>query len=460
MIPPMKRRDLLKSAVVSAGGLALGGCAASSKRGPSARVEPAARVWAPGEKLNIGIIGAGGRGKANTEGVKDENIYILCDINSAALDEAKSKYPDAKTCRDWRQVIDDPKVDAVVISTADHHHALAAIAAMRAGKHVYCEKPLGHTVREARLMQAEYAKRQGRIVTQMGTQIHAGDNYRRVVELVQGGAIGPVHEAHVWCGRTIKPVEPAVLEAQPVPATFDWDVWLGPAAMRPYNAGYWEGGNLNWNRRWEFGNGVLGDMGSHLIDLAFWALDLTHPLTVESDGPAPDPVACPPWQVVTWEHAARSGNKNLAVPVKVVWYHGPEGMKRRSELLSRRVKGETDLDSWGIGVTFVGDGGLLSADYGKYVLSPAVAFTDFKPPAPSIPASKGHYLEWTDAIKNGGETLCNFTYSGRLIEHNLLGNVAYRAGKKIVWDHVKGKATNAPEAMKYVDKEYREGWRI
>lgn len=454
MKQPIKRRDLLKNAVVTAGGLVLGGCTDLPRQGRMAKGR------SPNDKLNIGIIGAGGRGKANTEGVAHETIYALCDINDDMLAEAGSTYPQAKKFRDWREVIGDPQVDAVVISTADHHHALAAIKAMRAGKHVYCEKPLAHTVHEARMMQQEYARRRDRVVTQMGTQIHAGDNYRRVVELVRAGAIGPVREAHVWCGRTIKPVDPVVLEAQPTPATFDWDIWLGPAAMRPYNSGYWEGGNLNWNRRWEFGNGVLGDMGSHLIDLPFWALDLTYPTSVESVGPPPDPIACPPWQIVTWEHPARTGNENLAVPVTVTWYHGPEGMKRRLDLLGPRVQGDTDLDGWGIGVTFVGDRGLLSADYGKYVLSPGRDFANYRPPAPSIPESKGHYREWTDAIRSGGGTLCDFAYSGRLIEHNLLGNVAHRAGTKLTWDHVKGRITNAPDAMKYISKDYRKGWSI
>ena len=412
------------------------------------------------DKLNIGIIGAGGRGKSNTQGVAHENIYALCDVNGKALAEAQSKYPRAKTFSDWRQLVDDPRIDAVVISTADHHHAPAAIAALRADKHVYCEKPLAHTVEEARLMQAEYTKRRDKLATQMGTQIHATDNYRRVVELVQAGAIGPVREAHVWCGRSINPVQSAVLEATPKPDGFDWDAWLGPAQMRPYNAGYWKGGNLNWNRRWEFGNGVLGDMGSHLIDLPYWALNLTFPTTIESLGPEPDPIACPPWQVVNWEHPARSENVNLAVPVKLVWYHGQEGMKRRVELLQPLLGNDVDLNSWHIGVTFVGDRGLLTADYSKLVLSPSADFADYERPEQTIPKSQGHYREWTEACKNGSDTLCNFEYSGRLIEHNLLGNVAHRAGTKLEWNSVEGKITNAPDAMKYVRKDYREGWGV
>lgn len=434
------------------------------KAGVVAATIPAVHVSAvaapDSDKLNLGVIGVGGRGRANTSGVAGEHIYALCDVQQEPIDIAKQQFPDARVYHDWRELIGDPSIDAVVISTADHHHALAAIAAMRAGKHVYCEKPLAHTVYEARLMQDVYNERRGQIATQMGTQIHATENYRRVVELIQGGAIGPVKEAHVWCNRTIPTVEVAILPEQPQPEGFHWDVWLGPAAIRSHNEQYYQGGNLNWNRRWDFGNGVLGDMGSHLIDLAFWALELKRPLAVESVGPAPDPVACPPWQAVTWEHAAREGNPNLAKPVNVVWYHGPEGMQRRSELLQPLVGDDTKIDDWGIGVAFIGDGGVLVADYGKYVLSPADQFVGDVPKAETIPPSPGHYQEWIQACKTGSETLCNFDYSGALIEHNLLGNVAHRVGKRLEWNAEKLAAVNAAEADQYLTKAYRSGWEL
>lgn len=412
------------------------------------------------EKLNIGIIGAGNRGAANTGGVSGENIYALCDTNPKALQQAKSRFSAAKTFSDWRELLEDKQIDAVVISTADHHHAVAAIAAMRAGKHVYCEKPLAHTVEEARLMQEVYAQNKGKLATQMGTQIHATENYRRVVELIAAGAIGPVSEAHVWCSRTINPVDVAKLPEQDVPAGFNWEAWVGPAAMRPYNTAYWQGGNLNWNRRWEFGNGVLGDMGSHLIDLPYWALDLKSPTSVVSEGPDADEVACPPWQMVTWEHAPREGNANWSKPTKVIWYHGPEGMKRRSDYLQPLVGNDTEINKWGIGVAFVGDNGVLVADYGKLVLSPGDKFKDYPAPADKIAPSLGHYAEWIHAAKTGGESLCNFNYSGKLIEHNLLGNVAHRVGKKLEYDATTGQVTNSPEAAQYMAKEYRDGWSV
>ena len=228
-----------------------------------------AQAQSPNDKLNLGIIGSGGRGGANLNGVRSEHIQWLCDINPQTLTTQGAKFPDAKHTTDWREVIADDSVDGVVISTADHHHAPAAIAAMRAGKHVYAEKPLAHTVQEARWMQDEYLKRKDSIATQMGTQIHAGNNFRRSVELIRAGAIGEVTEAHVWCSRGISPIGEAVLPETPVPEGFNWDVWLGPAPERAHNEGYWKGGNLNWNRRWDFGNGVLGDMGSHLNDLVW-----------------------------------------------------------------------------------------------------------------------------------------------------------------------------------------------
>ena len=417
----------------------------------SALAPSVVRGESPNGKLNMGIIGSGGRGGANLNGVKAENIHTLCDINRKTLEAVQKRFKGAKTTTDWREVVSNPDIDAVVISTADHHHAPAAIAAMRAGKHVYCEKPLAHTVQEARWMQEEYGKAKGKIATQMGTQIHAGGSYRRAVELIQAGAIGRVKEAHVWCSRSIRDVEQAVLEKQAVPDYFDWDVWLGPAADRAYNEGYWKGGNLNWNRRWEFGNGVPGDMGSHLIDLAWWALKLRHPTQISSQGPAPDSIGAAPWQEITWQHPD---------DVKVVWYHGPEGMKRRSEVLQPMVGKDTVINKWGIGVAFVGENGVLVSDYGKNVLSPSSKFKDYQRPQQSIEPSAGHYNEWLKACRGEGETLCNFDYSGSLIEHNLLGNVAHRAGQTLEWDAKNFKITNDAAANKLLTKEYRKGWEI
>ena len=405
------------------------------------------RAQSPNEKLNIGIIGAGGRGGANTNGVKSETIHTLCDVNPSALVGAKAKFPNAKITSDWREVIADPDIDAVAISTADHHHALSSIAAMRAGKHVYCEKPLAHTVQEARWMQEEYKKQKGKIATQMGTQIHATDNYRNAVSAVRDGAAGKIEQVHVWCGRTIDPVGQAVLPKQDIPKDFNWDVWLGPAVERDYNEGYWKRGNLNWNRRWEFGNGVLGDMGSHLIDLAYWAMDLDYPVSVKAEGPPADPIAAPPSQIITWKHPQG---------LEVIWYHGPEGMKTMAERLQPMLGDKTNISKWQIGLGFVGSEGVLVSDYGKIVRS-----NDTKYPKKTvIEPSAGHYVEWLKACRGASESLCNFDYSGKLIEHNLLGNVAHRAalGTELEWDAKTLSFKDNQSASALLTKSYRNGW--
>lgn len=440
----LTRRDVLKtSSLVALGAIA-----------------PSSYAWAAADdRLRIGVAGVGNHGGANINGVSSEHIVALCDTDPTALSAASQRFPDAFTCSDWRDLIVRDDLDAVVISTADHHHAQLSIAAMRRGLHVYCEKPLAHVPAEARLMQQVYAARKDRVATQMGTQIHAGENFRRVVELIHAGAIGPVRESHVWCERTIVPPDKR-LPKQPIPEGFDWDAWLGPAEERPYNSEYWSGGNLNWNRRWDFGNGVLGDMGSHLVDLSYWALDLQHPTSVEAEGPDPDPHLAPPWMQVTWEHPARPGNANLNVPCKVVWYDGAEGMRRRNELLQPMVGDDTQLDTWGIGIAFIGDRGVLTADYGRLVLSPSAAFEDYQHPEPTIPRSPGHHLEWINACKGQGTALCNFDYSGKLIEHNLLGIAAYRhGGGKLTWDAKAFSFGNA-QADQYLTKTYREGWSM
>ncbi|MBM3498205.1 MAG: Gfo/Idh/MocA family oxidoreductase, partial [Armatimonadetes bacterium] len=312
------RRSFVKSAALTVGALTAG--------------RARAQATSPNEKLNIGIVGVWGRGAGNAEGVRGENLYALCDVDERTYGQFIEKFPEAAQAKrenDWRRLIEDPALDAVVISGADHTHAPCAVAAMQRGLHVYCEKPLAHSVYEARRVREVYRECRGKVATQMGTQIHATDNYRRVVELIQGGAIGPVREAHVWCSRTIPPLEP--LEGtHEVPDYLEWDLWLGPAPDRPYHPGYLPG-NLNWNRRWDFGNGVLGDMGSHLIDLPWWALKLRQPETVSAEGPDPDPVQCPEWQIVTWQHGPRPDSELLNAPVTVKWYHGGQQREYRPQ---------------------------------------------------------------------------------------------------------------------------------
>ncbi|MCY2993015.1 MAG: Gfo/Idh/MocA family oxidoreductase [Planctomycetota bacterium] len=404
-----------------------------------------AQSRSPNEKLNIGIIGSGGRGGSNAGDVSSENIVALADVDANQLEGAGKRFPQAKKYADWRKLLEQKDLDAVVVSTTDHTHALAAVWAMRRGLSVYCEKPLAHSVYEARVMQETYLKNKDKLATQMGTQIHATDNYRRVVELVQSGAIGPVREAHVWCNRQGPKDGERPTDEPPVPSHLNWDLWLGPATQRPYHPRYLPG-CMTWEQWWDFGNGCLGDMGSHLIDLPFWALKLRDPLTIAAEGTPLRKEAYPEWLMVHWEHPARGEMPACTLH----WYDGIQ-----------RPKVPTpghDLNAWGIGVLFVGDRGLLLADYGRRILLPEDKFKGFQPPPASIAPSLGHHKEWIHAAKTGAPTLCNFDYSGKLVENNLLGTVAFRTGKKLAWDAQAMKATNCPEADQYIKPLYREGW--
>ncbi len=393
----------------------------------------------PNEKLNLAVIGPGGRGHDNLQGVSNQNIVALCDVDDRRAAQAYSEFPEAARYKDVRKLLDKEKVDAVVVSTADHMHAFCGVTAMRRGLHCYCEKPLTRTVWEARLM-AQTAK-EYHVATQMGTQIHAENNYRRVVEIIRSGAIGPVRKVHVWVGKGWGGIRwPA--EKQPVPQEVDWDLWLGTAAYRPYHEAYMP---AEWRRWWDFGGGTLGDMGCHYIDLVFWALDLRHPLTCEAEGPPPHPETAPSGIKVTWEFPARGDQP----PLVLTWTDG--------DLMENKYDGHT---FGGAGVYFVGDAGMMFADYGSYRLFPQETFQDYRPPEKTIPDSIGHHAEWVRACKTGEPTTCNFDYSGALTETVLLGTVAYRIGRKLEWDAVELKARNAPEAANVVWQPARPGWEL
>jgi len=395
----------------------------------------------PNEKLNVGVIGTSGRALGNIEGVEGENVVAVCDIDERLLGVAKERFPKAKTFADFRKLIEMGGLDAIVVSTADHTHAPASAMALRLGKHVYCEKPLTHSVHEARVV-ARLAK-EAKVATQMGTQIHATDNYRRVVELVQSGAVGPIKSVHVWCGKSWSGGKRPT-DTPPVPSYLDWDLWLGPAPERPYHPTYQP---ANWRRWWDFGNGTLGDMACHVMDLPFWALGLRYPTSVEAQGPPVDPETTPPWLVVKYAFPA-SGDRPA---VEVTWTDGD----KKPEILA-----EHKLPDWGLGVLFVGDKGMIQADYGRCLLFPEADFKDYERPRPTIAKSIGHHAEWIAACKDGRPTSCNFDYSGALTESVLLGNVAYRSGKKIDWDGPNMKARNCPEAEALLHRDYRKGWTL
>jgi predicted dehydrogenase len=412
------------------------------------------------EKLRIAIIGAGGRGAANLAGVASETIVALCDVSQAAVAKAAAKHPDAHTYSDFRKLFDEraKEFDAVVVSTCEHTHAFATLAAIQLGKHVYCEKPLTHNIWEARVIREAAART--KLATQMGTQIHAGENYRRVVELIQSGAIGPVSEVHVWVSRAwglqsqqdakknrdIVTVTEVPSESVAPPADLNWELWLGPAPARPFNPVYVPG--PKWYRWWAFGNGTMSDLGSHWNDLPFWALNLKSPLTVEASGPPPHPEIAPASMQATYQFPARGSMP----PVTMTWY---QGANKPAPLLDKTIP------QWNDGVLFVGDKGrMLLSQYDRHVLLPEKEFVGFKPPQSTIPRSLGHYAEWIAACKTGSPTTCNFEYAGWLTESNHLGNVAFRAGKKLDWDPATMKARNCPEADAFIHREYRKGWKL
>ena len=402
-------------------------------------------------KLNIAAIGVAGRGAENVAGVSSQNLIALCDVHESHAAKTFEKFPSARRYRDFRRMFDEihGQIDAVVIGTPDHTHAPAAVMAMKLGKHCYCEKPLTHSVYEARVM-ANLANEK-KLVTQMGTQIHAGTNYRRVVELVQTGVIGSVQEVHVWMGANLNGPAVPTDRSQPeaptdrpdVPADLDWDLWLGPAAYRPYSPAY---APFHWRYWWNFANGQLGDFFCHFCDLAFWALKLRHPTTVEAEGPL-HPESASRWTIAKQQYPARGD----LPPVTLTWYNGgpyPAFLK------------EWKIPAWNSAVLFIGSKGMLISDYNKHQLLPEEKFVDFQRPAPFIPDSIGHHEEWIAACKTGGPTTCNFEYSGPLTEAALLCNVAVRSGKKIQWDAAALSAVDCPEAAQYLRREYRQGWTL
>jgi len=435
---------------------------------------------APSETLNIAAIGVGGHGaflvneiftqsEHMPNGIGGAKFVALCDVDEKrAADTIVRKvpstinyggfkrFPEAKRYNDFRKMLDKEKknIDAVVVATPDHVHIPASVMAMKMGKHVYCEKPLGHNIHEVRL--AAEAARKNKVATQMGIGNHSSDSFHRVVELVQAGAIGEVGTVHAWCDddKGMPPDDGSLpwgdrqpQQTPPVPEHLHWDLWLGPAPYRHYHPAYHP---VNWRNWWDFGNGRLGDMGCHLLDLAFWTLDLKHPLTVEAEGPRQvGREVTPRWLIARWTFPQRG----KLPPVTLTWHHGG----KRPELPK-----EVNLPDWPIAVLFVGSGGMLITQLEvvppRFEMHPKGEFTDFRAPPQTIPRSIGHANEWIAACKTGKPTTCNFDYSGPLAETVLLGNVAYRVGEKLQWDPVNLKAVNCPGADRFIRREYREGW--
>jgi predicted dehydrogenase len=407
----------------------------------------------PNEKLNIAGIGIGGRGRSNLKECANENIVALCDVDEKYAGKTFAAYPNAKRYKDYRVMLDKQNdIDAVMVATPDHTHAIISMAAIRLGKHVYCEKPLTHTLLEARKLTE--AAREMKVATQMGIQGHSNEGIRQICEWIRAGAIGPVREVHIWTDRP-KGWWPQGVDrpqdAPPVPPTLDWDLWLGPAPNRPYHPAY---APFKWRGWWDFGCGALGDMGCHLMDAPYWALDLGYPASVEACSTAVNSETGPLASMVRYSFPAR-GDKPA---VKLTWYDGGMLPPRPEELPDNQPMGNENG-----GVIFVGDKGkILAADENAQHprLLPESLAKDFPDPATTMPRSPGHHLDWIAACKGGQPAGAHFDYSGPLTENVLLGNLAIRSGKKLIWDGPNMKCTNVPEANSFIHCPYREGWTL
>jgi predicted dehydrogenase len=439
----------------------------------------------PNGRLYLAGIGIGGKGSGDiTQAGKFAEVIALCDIDENNLAVKAQEFPEARQYYDFRKMFDDlgKDIDAVTVSTPDHNHAAAAVLAMRLKKHVYCQKPLTHTLREARVMR-EIARQMG-VATQMGNQGSAGNGLRRAVEVVQAGLIGPVREAHVWTNRPIWPQAPKVMSRppeKPVPADVHWEQFIGPARMRPY-AEYEEKLQtrrtrsayhpFNWRGWWDFGTGALGDMACHTANLPFRALQLGYPVSVRADATDVNPETYPSSAQITLEFPARGD----LPPVSLTWYEGRRNDKKLQppdELAQKAVSVDTNKQRKGklsdSGCILVGARGILYSPHEngtEFVLYPAKDFEGLNRTHPEkLPVNDrgdtGMKAEWVEAIKGGAPAYSNFEFAGMLTEAILLGNVAIRlTGEKLEWDGPGLRFTNNARANEYVHYEYRKGWSL
>lgn len=386
---------------------------------------------------------------------KGQNVVAICDVDDRTLRKAGLQYTNATPYHDWRKLLEQSDIDAVTISTPDHMHVPVAMAAIQLGKHVYVQKPMAHSIEEARAV-TKAAKDAG-VVTQMGNQLHSGSAYKSLVQAIRGGVIGKVKEAHAWSSR---PLWPQGIErpkgSDPVPEHLWWDLWLGVAPFRnfvgpkqgqkqgPYHA-------FNWRGYFDFGMGALGDMGCHIIDPVVWSLQLGAPTRVWSAGPEANGETFPKWEIIHYEFPGTAycvGKK-----VRMTWYDG--GQKPSASLLP----GGTDKDIPGDGCLFVGEDGVLMCKHGgKPELWPRGDFAEAT--LIEVPGDN-HYQQWTMACKGEGTTSSNFDYSGPMTETVLLGTIAIRhPNQKLEWDSEQLRFTNNEPANRFISKTYRPGWGV
>ncbi|MBI1842981.1 MAG: Gfo/Idh/MocA family oxidoreductase [Verrucomicrobia bacterium] len=408
-------------------------------------------VLGANKRLNIAAIGAGGKGGVDIGYCKAENVVALCDVDQNNAAASFKAFPNAKRFKDFRKMLEEmgSGIDAVTVSTPDHTHFHAAAMAMSLGKHVYVQKPLTHTIWEAR--QLTQLARRKRVVTQMGNQGHSEVSSRRLVELIKGGVLGEVKEAHVWTNRPIWPQGMSRPKEAPAPAHLDWDLWLGPAPYRPYHEGCVP---FNWRAFWDFGTGALGDMGCHNMDLAFFALDLRNPKWVEANSSGLNPETAPAWSTIRY-HFNSGGRDGMDLH----WYDG--GKKPDPALVKEKSLPEN-------GCILVGarDTLYVPSYWGRGSFMSGAKMEDHAQIPQRYPRLPGadkdndaaQHQEWIQACKGEGRTLSHFGYAGPMTEAVLLGNVALRAGKRIEWDAAAMKVKNAPEANQFIKTEYRKGW--
>lgn len=454
----MKNDTLTRRAFLAATTTTLASASFAQSKPNTARVVPG--KISPNEKLNVAAIGAGGKGREDVFQCRKENVVALCDVDEVRAGEAFAYFDKARKFKDYRKMLETmDEIDAVTVTIPDHSHAAAAYMAMSMGKHVYVQKPLTHTVAEARLLR-ETAKSTG-VATQMGNQGHSASAVRKLCEMVWSGAIGQVREAHVWTNRPSWPQGiDAPLPTMDVREKFDWDLWLGGAADRPYSKGYCP---HNWRGWYDFGCGALGDMACHIMDPTFWALDLAN-----AESFSIEPVAMeghnahtfPNSTTIKYSFPAR-GDKD---PVDVYWYSGGNMPPRPKGVPDDQKIGDGEWNGRTNGSYFLGDDGVITAgEYGGNPrLLPDERMAEYTMPDETIPRvrAQNHYRNWFDACKGGVAACSNFDYSGPFTEMVLLGSVAIREAHSIEWDAANGKILELPNAAELVTKQYRKGWEL
>jgi predicted dehydrogenase len=449
----MKRRSFVSSAAATAFGF---------------QVVPSHVLFAQGDKptpnnrIRLAVVGCGGQGGADLGNMAEEDIVALCDVDDRRAADSFSKFPKAKRFKDFRQMFDSisNEIDAVLVGTPDHTHSVISLAAIGHGKHVYCEKPLAHTVAEVRAMRQ--AALEKKVITQVGNQGHSSDDIRRFVEMVQSGAIGKVTEIHagcdafrdVYCQTRLKGQIAA--EKPPVPKELDWNLWQGPTAARDYHPAYLP---FNWRGFSAFGSGCIGDWICHVLDPSFWALDLDMPTAITAETKGYDPKAdaefYPQGSKITYEFPAK-GDRG---PVKLIWHDGDFSIPQPEELTKE------DRKVVGTGAVVIGDQGkIMHGSHGGSSprIIPETRMKDFKRPDPKIPRVKqGHHQrDWLDAIRENRPAGSSFEYGGALSEIGLLGMIAIRrSGTRLEWDASQMKFTNDAEANTFVGTKYRDGWK-